>query len=107
MNCLTVPWENFLRDIVIESLFIWGVLLMYSSRIIYLYNRKLRKGISSHITALQSIAQNNLDVHLEDFSNDEFATIGNEVNSMISRLKEGVKVKESVNKLTSPAIAKK
>ena len=97
---------NLVQSIIIESLFVWLVIILYLLRIIHLYKDKLKNGIKSQIESLNEIRKDNLDVIIPRFSNDEFSIIGDEVNDMILRLKEGRKIKTGFQKLTGKGMSK-
>ena len=97
---------NLVQSIIVESLFVWLVITLYSIRIIYLYRKKLKIGINGQIESLNQIRKDNLEVIVPRFSNDEFSIIGDEVNNMILRLKEGEKIKSGFKKLTGNDLSK-
>ena len=91
---------NLVSSIVIETSFVITILIIYFLRIIQLYKKTLRIGIKGQILSLKEVRKDNLTVTLPRFSNDEFSIIGDEVNKMINRLKQGEKIKEGFEKLT-------
>ena len=95
---------NLVTSITIETLFVIAILFSYLYRVIYLYKKTIEHGIKSQITSLNEVRKDNLNVTLPRFSNDEFSIIGDEVNQMIARLKEGRKIKEGFEKVTGKNI---
>lgn len=95
---------NLVSSITIETLFVIAILFSYLYRVIYLYKKTIEHGIRSQITSLNEVRKDNLNVTLPRFSNDEFSIIGDEVNQMITRLREGKKIKEGFEKVTGKNI---
>jgi len=92
-------------SIIMESIFVWIVLIFFIFRIVYLYRKKLKDGISSQIEVMQAVRSDNLDLVIPRFSNDEFAIISEEVNNMIHRLREGRKVKKGLDSIAGDAMS--
>ena len=92
-------------SIVIESIFVWLVLLSYLFRIVTLYRSRLKTGIEHQLNAMKQVRNDNLEIDIPLFSNDEFATIGEEVNEMILRLREGKKIKEGFEKIAGEKVS--
>ena len=97
---------DLMTSIVYESLFVWLVITLYLSRIIALYKRRISDGIQGQISALSEIRNDSLDVSLPRFSNDEFSIIGDEVNEMIKRLREGKKIKRGLDTIAGEKVSK-
>lgn len=97
---------DLMTSIVYESLFVWLVIILYLSRIIVLYKRRISEGIRGQISALSEIRNDSLDVSLPRFSNDEFSIIGDEVNEMIKRLREGKKIKKGLDTIAGEKVSK-
>jgi class 3 adenylate cyclase len=95
---------NLVSSVVIETSFVITILIIYFLRIIHLYKKTFRIGINGQILSLQEVRKDNLNVTLPRFSNDEFSIIGDEVNQMINRLKQGEKIKEGFQKVTGKNI---
>ena len=91
---------DLVTSITIETLFVITILISYLFRIIYLYKKNLQAGIKGQIAGLKEVRRDNLNVTISRFSNDEFSIIGDEVNDMISRLKDGQKIKDGFEKVT-------
>ena len=95
---------DIVSSITLETLFVIAILIFYLYRVIYLYKKTLELGIQSQIRSLSEVRKDNLDVTLPRISNDEFSIIGDEVNDMIMRLKEGQKIKDGFEKITGKNI---
>lgn len=95
---------NLVSSIIIETLFVMAIMILYFFRIIYLYKYTLQSGIRSQIESLNEVRKDNLNVILPRFSNDEFSIISDEVNQMISRLRQGEKIKGAFEKVTGQNI---
>lgn len=93
-------------SIVYESIFVWLVIILYISRIIVLYKRRISEGINGQISALKQIRNDSLHVSVTRFSNDEFSIIGDEVNEMIKRLREGKKIKKGLDTIAGEKVSK-
>ena len=81
-------------------MFVMVIMILYFSRIIFLYRYTLQSGIRSQIESLNEVRKDNLNVMLPRFSNDEFSIISDEDNQMINRLKQGKKIKDGFEKVT-------
>lgn len=96
---------NLMASIVFESIFVWIVIIIYLSRIIYLYKKKVKNGIGRQIESLKEVRNDQLDVTLPRFSNDEFSIISDEVNKMIKRLREGKKIKKGLDAIAGECVS--
>lgn len=97
---------DLMTSIVYESIFVWLVIILYISRIIVLYKRRISEGINGQISALKQIRNDSLHVSVTRFSNDEFSIIGDEVNEMIKRLREGKKIKKGLDTIAGEKVSK-
>ncbi|MDG1334026.1 MAG: adenylate/guanylate cyclase domain-containing protein [Crocinitomicaceae bacterium] len=93
------------KSIIYESVFVWLVIVLYALRVIYLYKQRIGSGIQGHLNTLKQVNEDNLDVALTRFSNDEFSVIGDEVNNMIKRLRKGREVKQGLDRIAGEQVS--
>lgn len=93
------------KSIIYESVFVWLVIVLYAIRVIYLYKQRIGSGIQGHLNTLKQVNEDNLDVALTRFSNDEFSIIGDEVNNMIKRLRKGREIKQGLDSIAGEQIS--
>ncbi len=84
------------RTIIIDVLFVMGVLFAMTMRCILSYSRNLKLLFGRQTEVLESVSSGELDVAVPVVTNNEFGVIAGHTNTMISGLKERLKLKRDV-----------
>ncbi|ACU88473.1 protein serine/threonine phosphatase [Desulfomicrobium baculatum DSM 4028] len=77
-----------LRSVVLEVLFVMGVLLVLTMLLVFSYARNLDILFENQTKVLERVSQGRLDSKVPVVTNDEFAVIAGHTNFMIDRLVE-------------------
>ena len=77
-----------LRSVVLEVLFVMGVLLVLTMLLVFSYARNLNILFENQTKVLERVSQGHLDRKVPVVTNDEFAVIAGHTNTMIDRLVE-------------------
>lgn len=77
-----------LRSVVMEVLFVMGVLLVLTMLLVFSYARNLNILFENQTRVLERVSQGRLDSKVPVVTNDEFAVIAGHTNFMIDRLVE-------------------
>lgn len=75
-----------LRSVVMEVLFVMGILLTLTMILVFSYARNLKILFRNQTTVLERVSQGLLDTKVPVVTNDEFAVIAGHTNTMIDRL---------------------
>ncbi|MCP3923104.1 MAG: HD domain-containing protein [Desulfobacterales bacterium] len=75
------------HGVIIEIVFVIGVLLVLTSKLVFSYTRNLRFYFERQTEVLKEVEQGKLDGHIPVTTNDEFGIIANYTNHMIEGLK--------------------
>lgn len=77
-----------LRSVVVEVLFVMGVLLLLTLTLVFSYARNLKLLFGNQTKVLELVSQGFLDTKVPVVTNDEFGVIAGHTNFMIDRLVE-------------------
>ena len=92
---------------LIETLFILGVVVSLTFRLIHSYSLNLQFLFDVQVDALQSIQNGHLEKYVPVLSRDEFGVIAQKTNQMIDELKEKEKIRNTLESIVSPDIMQK
>lgn len=92
---------------LIETIFILGVVVSLTLRLIHSYSLNLQFLFDVQVDALQNIQDGQLEKYVPVLSRDEFGVIAQKTNQMIDELKEKEKIRHTLESIVSPDIMQK
>ena len=92
---------------IVETLFILGVVVSLTLRLIHSYSLNLQFLFDVQVDALQNIQDGQLEKYVPVLSRDEFGVIAQKTNQMIDELKEKEKIRHTLESIVSPDIMQK
>lgn len=98
---------NYKMDFIVDIMFILGLTVSLSVRIIYSYSKNLQHLFDSQVNALRNIQQGNLERFVPVQSQDEFGVMAQQTNRLIKELHEKQKIQKTLEQIVSPDIMKK
>lgn len=84
------------RSVLIEIVFVMGFLLLMTVNLIFSYARNLRLLFDNETQVLERVTRGDLTQKVPVTTNDELGVIAGHTNSMISALREGVRMREGL-----------
>lgn len=94
---LTLTTVNELgRSVLIEILFVMGFLLLMVINLVFSYARNIRILFNNETTVLENVSQGDLTRKVPVTTADELGVIAGHTNTMISALREGVRMREGL-----------
>lgn len=92
---------------LVETLFILGVVVSLTLRLIHSYSLNLQFLFDIQVDALQNVQDGHLEKYVPVLSRDEFGVIAQKTNQMIDELKEKEKIRHTLESIVSPDIMQK
>ena len=92
---------------LIETLFVLGIVVSLTLRLIHSYSLNLQYLFDIQVNALQNIQDGKLENYVPVLSRDEFGVIAQKTNLMIDDLKEKEKIRHTLESIVSPDIMQK
>lgn len=84
------------RSVLLEILFVMGFLLLMVINLVFSYARNLRILFDNETVVLENVSQGDLTRKVPVITNDELGFIAGHTNTMISSLREGVRMREGL-----------
>ncbi|BCS89354.1 PP2C family protein-serine/threonine phosphatase [Pseudodesulfovibrio sediminis] len=84
------------RSVLIEIVFVMGILLLMVVNLILSYSRNLSLLFKTETQVLENVARGNLTRRVPVTTSDEMGVIAGHTNAMISALREGVRMREGL-----------
>ncbi|MGL1860974.1 MAG: SpoIIE family protein phosphatase [Pseudodesulfovibrio sp.] len=84
------------RSVLLEIIFVMGFLLFMVINLVFSYARNLRILFNNETVVLESVSRGDLSQQVPVATNDEMGIIAGHTNTMISSLREGVRMREGL-----------
>lgn len=84
------------RSVLLEIVFVMGFLLLMVINLVFSYARNLRILFDNETGVLEGVSQGDLSRRVPVITNDEMGVIAGHTNTMISSLREGVRMREGL-----------
>lgn len=100
-----IPFKEAQRAVLIEFIFVGGIMLAYTIIVIRSYARNLKHFIGNQNQALEAATSGHLDHAITVSSNDEFGVMAHQTNIMIQALKDRTEALQKTQDVTILSLA--
>jgi adenylate cyclase len=99
--------EGIKQEFIVDTLFILGLVISLTTRIIFSYSVNLQHMFETQINVLKNAQEGQLEHYVPVLSRDEFGIIAQQTNKMINQLREKEKIQKTLERIVSPNIMRK
>ena len=95
------------QEFIVEILFILGIIITLTTRVIVSYSANLEVMFETQIEMLKNVQEGQLDKHVPVLSQDEFGIIAQQSNLIIDQLREKHRIQKTLEQVVSPDIMRR